>query len=160
MISREAIPEALAKAERYRLLNDPSHAESICLDVLRIDPENQQAVVTLILALADHSESLAAIERARAYVPLLASEYQRHYYTGILRERTATAHLKQRSFGAAYSAYEALREAMEWYERAEALRPPGNDDAILRWNTCARSLMANPELRPRPEERPEPILDD
>ena len=37
-LSKDAIPAALAKAERYRLLNEPGEAESICLDVLRIDP--------------------------------------------------------------------------------------------------------------------------
>jgi len=29
---------------------------------------------------------------------------------------------------------------MRWYERAEGMRPSGNDEAILRWNTCARLL--------------------
>ena len=40
-LSREAIPAALEKAERYRLLNEPGEAESICLDILQADPENQ-----------------------------------------------------------------------------------------------------------------------
>ena len=52
-ISAAGIGEALEKAERYRLLNEPSLAESICLDVLRIDPENQHALVMLLLALTD-----------------------------------------------------------------------------------------------------------
>src|SRR5262245_5730837 len=50
-ISRDAIPAALAKAERYRLLNEPLEAESICLDVLQIDGANQDAIVMLLLAL-------------------------------------------------------------------------------------------------------------
>jgi hypothetical protein len=29
---------------------------------------------------------------------------------------------------------------MESFEQAERLRAPGNDDAILRWNTCQRTL--------------------
>ena len=41
-LNKDAIPAALDKAMRYRLLNEPGAAESICLDVLRIDPENQQ----------------------------------------------------------------------------------------------------------------------
>ena len=52
-ISRESVPAALQKAERYRIINDPSSAESICLDVLTVDPENQQALVTLLLAITD-----------------------------------------------------------------------------------------------------------
>ena len=46
-ISKEAIPSALAKAERYRLLNEPRLAESICRDVLRTDAGNQQGLVIL-----------------------------------------------------------------------------------------------------------------
>ncbi|HEY3052652.1 MAG TPA: hypothetical protein VGK04_04610 [Thermoanaerobaculia bacterium] len=43
--------------------------------------------------------------------------------------------------------------------RAEKIRPAGNDDALLRWNTCARIFMNNRELRPREEERVEPYLE-
>lgn len=42
-LSKKAIPRAIEKADRYRLLNEPSDAESICLDVLAVDPENQRA---------------------------------------------------------------------------------------------------------------------
>jgi hypothetical protein len=41
---------------------------------------------------------------------------------------------------------------MELYEQAEELRPAGNDDAILRWNSCARTLMQHQNLRPRPDD--------
>ena len=40
----------------------------------------------------------------------------------------------------------------EGLEKAEELRPPGNDDALLRWNACARIIMGN-GLAPRSEER-------
>ena len=43
---------------------------------------------------------------------------------------------------------------MQAYERAEAIRPAGNDDAILRWNACAR-LMRDRKLGPRPEDEVE-----
>jgi hypothetical protein len=49
-------------------------------------------------------------------------------------------------------AYHWFREAMEWYEKAEASRPAGNDEAILRWNTCARILSRDGHVRPRLEE--------
>jgi hypothetical protein len=47
---------------------------------------------------------------------------------------------------------------MSWYETAEAMRPPGNDDARLRWNTCAR-LIARNKLVAHEEERIELPLD-
>ena len=50
-LSREAIPAALEKAHRYRLLNEALEAESICRDILAADPVNQEATVTLLLAI-------------------------------------------------------------------------------------------------------------
>ena len=41
-----AAPVALEKALRYRLLNEPMQAESICRDVLEVDPSNKEALVT------------------------------------------------------------------------------------------------------------------
>ena len=38
-------------------------------------------------------------------------------------------------------------DAMELFERAEALLPAGNDDAVLRWNGCARVIHRN-KLQP------------
>ena len=159
-ISREAIPEALEKAERYRLLNEPAQAESICLDILHVEPENQRAAVTLLLSLTDQLGRGIKVGLARAALARILDEYQRFYYTGIVCERSAKAEIRKGSPGAGFTAYESLREAMHWYEKAEAIRPPGNDDAILRWNTCARLLMRNPDLRPRPAESMEPVLDD
>jgi tetratricopeptide (TPR) repeat protein len=157
-ISRDAIPVALEKAERYRLLNEPAQAESICLDILRIDPDNQKALVMMLLALTDQLGSGGAATRARAVVSRLKGEYERAYYTGIICERSARASFDNGAPGAAFSSYDLFREAMEWYEKAEALRSPGNDDAVLRWNTCVRTLQKNPSLRPRPEESFEPVL--
>jgi len=157
-ISKGGIAEALEKAERYRLLNEPTLAESICLDVLHVDPDNQQALIMLLLALTDQFGHGAAPGRARELLPRLDGEYQRQYYAGIIWERSAHAQLRKGSPNAAFAAYDALRQAMECYEKAGAIRPPGNDDDILRWNTCARILMRNPNLRPRPDEAYEPVL--
>jgi hypothetical protein len=157
-ISTAGIHEALEKAERYRLLNEPSLAESICLDVLHINPENQKAVVMLLLALTDQFGHGAAPGKARELLSRLSSEYERHYYAGIIWERWAHAQLRKGSPNSAFAAHDALREAMACYEQAGAMRPDGNDDDILRWNTCARILMRNPNLRPRPDEAYEPVL--
>jgi hypothetical protein len=156
----DAVQEALEKAERYRLLNEPNEAESICLDVLEVDPENQKALVTLLLALTDEFHSGGAVEQARAVIPRLRDEYDRHYYSGIICERRAKVLMKSDTAASRFFAYDWFREAMQWFEKAEALRPPANDDAILRWNTCARILMRNPDLRPTIEEPGyEPVLE-
>ena len=158
-ISRDAIPSALAKAERYRLLNEPDEAESICLDVLQIEPTNQDALVTLVLALTDQfrdetTPSRHAASRAGELIPRLSDEYDRLYYAGIIRERRARAALHRDRYAAAASAAEWLREAMGFFERAEAVRPPHNDDAVLRWNTCVRLLAQLPQTQPDLAEEP------
>ncbi len=159
-LSKEGIPGALARVERYRLLNEPEQAESICLDILRCDPENHEALIALLLAITDQFESGAGprVSAARELIPRLRNEYDRAYYAGIIAERRARALINQGGPGSGTIAYEWIRNAMNSYEMAEGIRPPGNDDAILRWNTCARFLMNHPHLAPGPEERMEPIL--
>jgi hypothetical protein len=156
-ISSAGVAEALERAERYRLLNEPSLAESICLDVLDIDAENQRALVTLLLAITDQFGHGTAAGKARELLRRLKSEYERHYYAGIIWERSAHAQLRKGAPNASFSAYDSFLEAMNSYEKAIPLRPGGNDDAILRWNTCARILMRNPNLRPKPDEAYEPV---
>jgi tetratricopeptide (TPR) repeat protein len=160
-ISPEGVPAALEKAHRYRLLNEPADAESICLDVLAVDPDNQQALETLVLAITDQfdREMGVGVRRAREVVPRLDDEYRRDYYAGIICERHAMAQLRRGAPGASEAAYGAFRDAMAWYEKAEALRPAGNDDAILRWNSCARALARNPALAPSTAEAYEPSFD-
>ncbi|HSB68820.1 MAG TPA: hypothetical protein VLH58_00365 [Candidatus Methylomirabilis sp.] len=155
-ISQESIPRALEKVERYRLLNEPWQAESICLDILQIEPENQQALVMLLLALTDQFGlgSAGLFKRAQEVIPRLHSEYERAYYRGIICERRAEAQLSHGATGSGVIAHHWLREAMGLYEKAGAIRPQGNDDAVLRWNTCARMIMRNPYPVPA-EERAE-----
>jgi len=159
-ITKEGIPAALEKAERYRLLNDSSAAESICLDVLEVDPHNQEALVSLLLSITDQFlEELADnVRRARDVLPRLTDEYERVYYTGIIIERRARAQLHRGALGSADVASEGFREAMRWYERAEGMRPSGNDEAILRWNTCARLLGRHERANVHREY--EPALED
>lgn len=155
-LSRDAVESALAKAERYRFLNEPGEAESICLDVLAVDPGNQLAHVTLLLALTDQFEAWpAAHDRARAILANLASDYDRAYYAGIIAERRAKAQLARGGAGSSVGAHDWLAEAMRHFDRADALRPAGNDDARLRWNACARFLDRHPQLRPSTDEAAE-----
>src|SRR5437762_1882162 len=125
-ISREAIPLALQKAERYRLLNEPAQAESVCRDVLAVDPENQQALVMLLLALTDQfsTHSPDCFDEAQAVAPKLEGAYPRLYYSGIIWERRGLACAIEGHPGSAAFAYECIVQAMEFYERAEQLRPP------------------------------------
>ena len=155
-LSAEAIPAALEKAERYRLLNEPAEAESICLDVMKADPDNQKALITLLLAVSDRFGKGYGVgdTQAKEFLARLKGAYERAYYSGLLAERRAKAKLAQGTPGSKFYAYDGFRDAMSWFEKAEAIRPPGNDDALLRWNTCARIIMQN-KLVPREEERVE-----
>ena len=159
-LHKDAIPAALEKALRYRLLNEPGEAESICLDVLQIDPDNQQALVALLLAMTERLAKGYSVgdTQIQEVLARLSDEYDRTYFTGIVWERRAKARLSKGSPGANYAAYDWFREAMEWFEKAEAIRPGGNDDAILRWNSCARVIMSN-NLSPRSEEYAEHFLE-
>jgi hypothetical protein len=148
-ISAASIPHALEKAEGYRLRNDPAQAESIYRDVLVADGSNHEALRGLILALSDQfgaDGAAAAPREAQTLVERLSDPYENVYYTGIICERKARALLKQRNVVRS-SVYDGLQQAMRWYERAEAIRPPGNDDAVLRWNSCVRAI-ASERLEP------------
>ena len=139
-IHADSIPRAISKAERYRLLNEPREAESICKDVLVIDPGHQEASVILLLAVTDQfPQKRLKLKDAKAILPTLEDEYTRHYYTGVVLERWAKRLLGEG--GHDYASYEYLTEAMASYDRAQSLAPAGNEDATLRWNTCARMIV-------------------
>ena len=141
-ITRPGIPSALEKAERYRLLNDAVAAESICLDVIEIDPTNQEALNSLILSITDQldSELSEGVARARKLLPRVTDEYERAYLAGIICERRGKAQLHRGALGSGEVAADWFRDAMSWYAKAEAMRPPNNDESILRWNSCLRLL--------------------
>jgi hypothetical protein len=155
-LSRAGVPGALEKVERYRLLNEPRAAESIWRDVLEADPGNQRARISLILALTDQFGSDGAPSPADvlALIADLEGEGARAYYTGIIHERYAKARFARRHPGSGHVAYDAFRSAMESYDRAQELAEPGDDSALLRWNTCARMLNRYPSLAPAPHAEP------
>src|SRR4051812_24292787 len=91
-----AIAKALQKADRYRLLNEAEEAESICLDVLLVAPDNAEALVMLLLALSDQFRTDydgRCYNQAREIIGRLPGEYERHYYSGLLCERRGSATL-------------------------------------------------------------------
>jgi hypothetical protein len=160
-ISHESVTSALAKAEHYRLLAEPSEAESICRDVLGLDPTNQHALVILTLALTDLiPRDPKAFSRAVETAGELHSPYERAYYSGICWERRAKAQHHSGSHGSSHHVYEWLVKALNLFDEAERLRPAGNDDALLRWNTCVRFLAHHRELVPRAEEETAAILSE
>ena len=159
-LSTSAIPAALAKAERYRLLNEPEEAQSICEDVLAADPSNFDAVRTFVLALTDTFANHDGnnVNRAQELVARLPSEYERAYFAGLVAERRARALLSRSGPGRALTAGDFLREAMRQFERADGVKPADNDDALLRWNACARLFLRYPELAVVDEDRTAPVM--
>jgi hypothetical protein len=160
-LSKEAIPAALKMAGRYRLLGEALEAESICRDILEVDPDNQDALIMLFLALTDTFKYKLNpnFNQAQEVVERLSDRYCSAYYSGILCERRAKVHLEREGPGSGRLAYEWFRKAMDHYENALVYCSPGNQDALLRWNTCARTLMRHPELTPPPEDTGEQMLE-
>jgi tetratricopeptide (TPR) repeat protein len=141
-ISKEGIPEAISKAELYRYLNEPGEAESICRDILAADAANQTALRLLGLSITDQFTGNASdrYSEAESTFQSLTDEYGRFYYAGILQERQAKAQLA--AGRSPYMVTPLFEKALNYFEQAEAIRPPGNDDAILRWNRCVRILQS------------------
>lgn len=159
-LSKQGVDSAMAKAEHYRLLNQPNLAESICLDILAVDQGNQKAQVVLLLALTDQfgGPVSKAAKQAMEIASKLNDEYSRIYYTGIVNERQGAAALASRTPGSDFDAFEYYMDAMECYDKAASIAPSGNDDPILRWNTCARIIMQH-SLRERPLDESEISLE-
>ena len=148
-ISQAGISAAIAKAERYRYLNEPEEAESICRDILAVDPNHQLAKRILGLAITDQftgnpSDRYSDAENA---FQQLTDRYERLYYTGLLHERRAKAQL--RAGRSPHTLLVLLEEAMKCYEAAEKVRPQGNDDAMLRWNRLSNVFLAHASFSPR-----------
>ncbi|HEX7253319.1 MAG TPA: hypothetical protein VF376_10595 [Thermoanaerobaculia bacterium] len=141
-ISRAGIAEAVSKAELYRFLNEPGEAESICRDILAVEPDHQVAMRLLALSITDQFTGGPADRHSEAESIFqgLKDPYERLYYTGIVHERRAKALL--RSGARPHTVVILFEEAMNCFEHAEKIRPSGNDDAILRWNRCVRLLQS------------------
>jgi hypothetical protein len=138
----DGIEAALHKADRYRELSQPAEAESICRDVLAVDPEHQLGLRVLGLALTDQFDAASGqrFNEARQTFARLRDPYERAFYGGLACERQAKVQL---AAGLPLASVRPLfDQAFVSYAEAEHLRPPGNDDPILRWNSCVRALAA------------------
>jgi len=145
-ISKSGIAEAITKVELYRSLNEPEEAESICLDILVADPQHMVGTRLLGLAITDQflGEGSDRYGEAMRIFQSLSDPYERFYYTGLLHERRAKAQL--RAGRSPHTLMPLLEEALRCFGEAEKIHPPGNDDAILRWNRCVRLLQSRPEF--------------
>jgi hypothetical protein len=141
------------QCERYWLLHEPQETESICLDVLAAQGDNQEALVMLILATTDQfgSGSVKGPGDARDLLLKLRDEYERRYYGGIICERWMKAQLRDGAHPSLATGW--FLEALDDYGVAHALSPPGNHDAVLRWNACVRYLERHPDLAAELERR-------
>jgi hypothetical protein len=140
-ISSGGVPRAIVKAERYRLLNEPQEAESICRDILRVEPDHQDVLVMLLLSVTDQFGKSANVgaDDAQKVLARLRGEYERAYYSGVISERWIKAQLRGGAHPGMASGF--FQQAMDWYAKAMSLSPAGNDDAILRWNACVRFMQ-------------------
>ncbi len=151
-ISKDGIDEALSKITLYRYLNEPEEAESICHDILAVEPENQMALRMLGLTITDQftGQSSDRYSDAGSAFQRLADPYERLYYAGLFCERGAKAQM--RAGRPARMLVGLFREAMGYFEEAEKIHPPGTDDAVLRWNRCIRLLHKIPDVNIEKEE--------
>ncbi len=141
-LSPSAVAKALARAAEFRATQESREAASIYRDILEIDPGNQEALVGLILSLTDQFAAYGPDISAPLHVlARVTDEYTRHYHLGLIYERWAKAHLFRGIPDPSVAQY--FWRAMASFELAEALRPPDNDDAILRWNSCLRHIRGD-----------------
>lgn len=160
-ISKDAIPHAIDRAKKYRLLNEPWHAESICRDVYKADPDNQQNLIILLLSITDQFKSSMhskSITDAMKVIDLLKDNYQKDYANGLVHERLASAAIIKGGPRSHYIAYYHLLDAMEWYEKSQKNHPEKNEESVLRWNTCAR-MIEEFDLKPSPEGETQTMLE-
>ena len=158
----EAISSALEMAKRYRMLGEPDESKSICLDILAVVPDHQEALITLVLALTDKFADSGLnpfFDEARHTVDRLDSAYCKSYYSGIIFERRAKYHLRQEEPGSESLAYDWFVKAMHAFDQAMRGCDPDNQDAVLRWNSCARIINSRPDLRLDDSEASEALLD-
>lgn len=160
-ITRAGVAAALQKAQHYRLLNDSFAAESICLDILAVEPTNAEALKTHVLAITDQFLEGREVDRRRAEeaVSRLGDPYRIAYYSGVVCERWARGLLHRSPPHAQAMAYDWIDRALEHYQRAEMIRPSGNDESLLRWNACVRILQQDPTVKPLEAEDWAPSLE-
>ena len=149
-----------AELARHGFIASPTSRSAQAADILATDPDNQGAIILLLLSLSDQfTDNIPEnLDKAWSLLPRLKDDYLQAYYQGLLFERQARVYMRRASPGSGFSAYDLFCDAMRLYEKAARVRPPGNDEALLRWNTCARTIMSS-RLQPRPIDDFRPMLE-
>jgi len=137
-IPLSGVREMLERAEQYRLKGEHWEAQTLCEAILRVDRDNQEALILLVLTMSDQIRDGVSAVEARQVAARMSDEYQRYFYAGLICERAARATLRSGQLGSERTASALLTEAMHWFGKAEEQRPHDKDEAILRWNACAR----------------------
>ncbi len=161
-IKKENVASALELAKKYRLLGEPDEAESICRDILEVEDDNQDTLITLLLALTDKFPSSGlnpVFDQAKEIIERLAEPYCKAYYLGIVYERRAKYHLKQGGPGCGPASYQWFARALDAYNEALESCDPDNQDAVLRWNSCVRIINNNPHVKADDETPSDLLLD-
>jgi hypothetical protein len=122
-----------------------------CRDILAADPERQLALRLLGLSITDQfcGDPSDRYREVEELFQRFGERYERLYYMGLLHERRAKAQM--RLGRPPHSLAPLFGEAMRCFAEAEMIRPTGNDDAILRWNRCARLLQSHPGFQEEKE---------
>lgn len=152
-IPATTVQAAVDRAHHYRLLNEPSQAESICRDVLAVEPANQRATTTLLLALTDQfrEQFSEPFQHCQSLLEQITDAYQRVYYEGIVYERWGRAQIGRQMPPDTVVGW--IQKALKCYERAGELAPQDDPDSTLRWNTCVRLLNGISERQPVVDNR-------
>ena len=162
VLKPEAVSAALDQAKHYRLLNEPDEAESICLDILATIPDQQDAMVVLLLSLTDkfaHGAINPSFGQAMEILERLDDSHCLSYYEGIIFERRAKHHLHQGGPGADAIAYEWFAKALGSYNETMEDCNSEAQKAVLRYNSCARVINSNPDVKADDSDRSEMLLD-
>jgi len=149
-LPRSDVAAVLSRADKCRAAGESDVAESMCLDALELEPDNQAALVVLLLArtdLIDRGMS-RGVERAREVLPRLTAAYDQAYYAGLICERQARYMLSQRGSRSGAIAWEWFQFALEHYEDASRIDPE-KLEPVLRSNACTRLVAGNRYCAPR-----------
>ena len=85
-ISKDGITQAISRIQLYRYLNEPEEAESICRDILAVEPDHQMAVRLLAMTISDQfsGDPSDRFSEAEGLLNALTDPYERLYFTGLL----------------------------------------------------------------------------
>ena len=148
-LGADQVSSALAAAEQCRAGGEAETAESICTDILEVDPGNARAIELLLWSRVDllGEGRYGGVERAQEALALVQSDFERHYLEGVICEQQARFLIGKRGRHSSRVAYDWFRHAMDAFEEAARIAPD-RPEASLRWNACLRSIERDRHCAP------------